>query len=157
MAAGRFKSTRSKIIVFGVYIAMAAAVGGVLGFMGTNREAAGQMGLAHSPIGVWLGLLLGSIIAIVSVVYGFLWMRSIDEAAQEAHKWSWYWGGSVGMAVGMVGLIVAMMPAVANWQPPSLFERTDPVAYMASGAFAMLGLMTLGYAVAWLWWWWSRR
>lgn len=157
MAAGRLKSTRSKILTFVVYIGLAAIVGGVLGYIDGDREAAGQAALVNSSSGVWLGLVLGGILAVIAMVYGFFWMRSIDEAAQEAHKWSWYWGGSAGMAVGMIGLVMAMMPVAAKWQPPVFMDRTDPVAYMGLGAVVMLSLMMLGYGVAWLWWWWSRR
>ena len=89
---------------------------------------------------------------------GAVWMRSIDEAAQEAHKSAWFWGGSIGAAFGGLAVILSMAPQTADWTPPPLlFERQDPVAYAASGAYAMLLLMLLGYGVAWAWWWWKRR
>lgn len=157
MAVGRLKTTRSKVMAFVVYLALACAVGGVLGYIDGGREAGGKLALVETTTGLWIGLVLGLLAAIIGMVYGFFWMRSIDEAAQEAHKWSWYWGGSAGMAVGMVAFIISMMPITAKWQPPVLFERTDPVAYMSLGAVALLALMMAGYGVAWVWWWWSRR
>ena len=157
MAAGRLKTTRSKIMAFVVYIGLAAVVGGILGYIDGNREAGGLPALVNTPSGLWIGLVLGVLAAVIGMVYGFFWMRSIDEAAQEAHKWSWYWGGSAGMALGMVALVVSMMPISAKWQPPAFFERTDPVAYMALGAVGLLTLMMVGYGLAWVWWWWSRR
>jgi hypothetical protein len=157
MASGQLKSTRSKVMAFVVYMGLAAAVGGVLGYMDGGREAAGQLPLVETSIGLWIGLALGIAGAVLGMGYGFYWMRSIDEAAQEAHKWSWYWGGSAGLALGMVGLIVAMVPASAQLSVPAFSGRTDPVAYMAAGAVCLILLMTIGYGLAWLWWWWSRR
>ncbi|MNE97170.1 hypothetical protein D3C80_1954760 [compost metagenome] len=85
-------------------------------------------------------------------------MSSIDEAAQEAHKWAWFWGGSSGMAVGGVLVIMASLPQSAMIQIPAWYsDRTDPAAYAATGAFAMLTLMLIGYTVAWAWWWLGRR
>lgn len=87
-----------------------------------------------------------------------MWMRSIDEAAREAHKSAWFWGGSAGMTVGGVACMLAALEPAKTISIPVWFEgRSDPVAYAATGAFAMLTLMLIGYAVAWVWWWWSRR
>lgn len=86
------------------------------------------------------------------------WMRSIDEAAREAHKSAWFWGGTGGMAVGGVLVILISLPQAERLQLPAVFtSRTDPAAYMATGAFAMLTLMIIGYALAWGWWWLARR
>lgn len=92
-----------------------------------------------------------------AMAIGTLWMRSIDEAAQEAHKSAWYWGGSAGMAVGGVLLVIsAVQPATAALNLPAVLGRTDPVAYAAAGAFGILTLMLIGYGVVWAWWWLSR-
>ena len=93
----------------------------------------------------------------VSFAIGTLWMRSIDEAAQEAHKSAWYWGGSAGLAIGGVALILAMLPGAASWTLPGLMDRTDPAAYAAMGAVGLMTLMLLGYGVVWAWWWLARR
>ena len=86
------------------------------------------------------------------------WMRAIDEAAREAHKSAWFWGGCGGMAVGGVLVILASTPYTAALQLPSWFSgRTDPAAYMATGAGILALLMTAGYTLAWAWWWWRRR
>ncbi len=104
-------------------------------------------------MGVFVILLM-----IGSLAAGVAWMRSIDEAAQEAHKWSWYWGGSGGMAVGAVLVCLATLPQASSIHIPSWLEgRTDPAAYAATGAFAILLLMLAGYILAWAWWWLRRR
>jgi membrane protease YdiL (CAAX protease family) len=99
--------------------------------------------------------------AVVAMVGGFAvgaqWMRSIDEAAREAHKSAWYWGGSAGMSIGGVVVIMASLERAATVSIPSFLPgRTDPAAYAATGAFAMLLIMLAGYAIVWAWWWLSR-
>lgn len=88
---------------------------------------------------------------------GAAWMRSIDEAAREAHKAAWYWGGSTGMAIGGVFMILATLPPVAETVIAPIQGRTDPAIYMAAGAFGLMGLMLVGYGVVWAWWWLRRR
>jgi hypothetical protein len=93
-----------------------------------------------------------------AMVISVAWMRSIDEAAREAHKSAWFWGGCGGMAVGGVFFILASLPPAADIQIPAWFSgRTDPVAYAATGGAALALLMTAGYTLAWAWWWWKRR
>ena len=107
---------------------------------------------------VWI---MGAFVVLVMIgafVVCIAWMRSIDEAAREAHKSAWYWGGSAGMAVGGVAVCLATLPQAASAHIPSwVGDRTDPAAYAATGAFAMLLLMLAGYTLAWAWWWRRRR
>jgi hypothetical protein len=89
---------------------------------------------------------------------GFAWMVRIDEAAREAHKAAWYYGGSVGLAVGGVFIVLATAPPAERFVIASPFDgRTDPAAYAATGALGMMALMLIGYAVVWGWWWLARR
>ena len=89
---------------------------------------------------------------------GFAWMVRIDEAAREAHKAAWYYGGSVGLAVGGVFIVLATAPPAERFVIASPFDgRTDPAAYAAAGALGMMALMLIGYAVVWGWWWLARR
>lgn len=93
-----------------------------------------------------------------SMIVAIAWMRSIDEAAREAHKAAWFWGGCGGMAVGGVFVVLASLPQAASLQLPSWFEgRADPAAYAATGAAALALLMVAGYTVVWAWWWLVRR
>lgn len=93
-----------------------------------------------------------------ALVSSVAWMRSIDEAAREAHKSAWFWGGSGGMALGGVLVCLATLPQAASIPIPSWLDgRTDPAAHAATGAFGMMLLMLIGYTVAWAWWWLRRR
>ena len=79
-----------------------------------------------------------------------------DEAAREAHKSAWYWGGTAGMAVGGVAMVLSRLPQAASIRIPTLGDPT-PAGYAATGAMMMLCLMLLGYTLAWAWWWLARR
>ena len=125
--------------------------GGVIGFL----QATGQE-LHVDTVGFWIATIIAVLVMTASMAVGTVWMKAIDEAAQEAHKSAWYWGGSVGMAVGGVLVILATLPGAEDLALPSVLGRTDPAAYAAAGAFAMLTLMLIGYGVVWAWWWLSR-
>ncbi len=106
---------------------------------------------------VWAMGVFVILLMIGSMVAGAAWMRSIDEAAREAHKAAWYWGGSGGMAVGGVLVCLATLPQAGAIQIPSWLDgRADPAAYAATGAFGMMLLMLVGYTVVWAWWWITR-
>lgn len=91
-------------------------------------------------------------------VVSVIWMRSIDEAAREAHKAAWFWGGSGGMAVCGIPIVLATLPQAASWELPVLWMgRTDPAAYAAAGAFCMMLVMCAGYSLVWAGWWLARR
>ncbi|WP_332658867.1 hypothetical protein [Brevundimonas sp.] len=96
------------------------------------------------------------VLMVGAMVMSVAWMRAIDEAAREAHKAAWFWGGCSGMAVGGVGIVLAGLPQARGLQFVAWDGRTDPAAYMAAGAFAMMMLMTLGYIIVWAWWWLAR-
>jgi hypothetical protein len=107
---------------------------------------------------VWLVGAVAVIIMTGGMVVSVAWMRSIDEAAQEAHKAAWFWGGCGGMMVGGIFIILTVLPQARTWAVPSwAADRTDPAAYAATGAFSMMLLMLLGYTIVWAWWWWRRR
>lgn len=128
------------------------------GFVVGYLEATGRLILnAGAAANVAVGLFSVAVIG-VGVWIGIVWMKSIDEAAQEAHKWAWYWGGSLSMAAGLAGMMVLTIPRKVPLELPSMFsDRTDPAAYMATGAMGILVIMLIGYMLAWGWWWLQRR
>jgi hypothetical protein len=77
----------------------------------------------------------------------------IDEAAREAQKWAWYWGGSIGMGVAAVAL--TMNPfGVVDAVIPAGADRRSLLIYGAG--IVMFGQL-VGFHLAWAYWWWSRR
>ena len=151
--AGKRKLIIQSVMAFGLIVLAAFVMGGVLGYL----EAKGQ-DINTSSAALWAVGVFAALTMLISLGVGLKWMSSIDEAAQEAHKWAWFWGGSGGMAVGGVLVIMASLPQAAVINIPAWYsDRTDPAAYAATGAFAMLTLMIIGYGVAWAWWWLGRR
>ena len=147
---------RKLIIGVGWLVAGLFILGAMVGALAAHIGTTGRVG-APGAMEMWLLGGFAGLAIVGSFVISVLWMRSIDEAAREAHKSAWFWGGSGGMAVGMVVLILATVPGAETWSIPAWYAgRTDPAAYAATGAFGMLILMLIGYAIAWAWWWLAR-
>ena len=152
-------TTAKRKVVFGglgaIGVVLATAfVGGVT--VGYLKASGAAIDLGAG--GFWIALVAAILIMAGSLFAGALWMRSIDEAAREAHKAAWFWGGSGGMAVGGVLMILSGLPGAEtitaeSWLP----GRLDPAAWMATGAFALMTLMLIGYGIVWAWWWLARR
>jgi len=149
------KSARkSKTALIGMMLVGIAALF-VCGAVAGYAEASGAS--VDQTVVTGVVVVLGVVGMAAAFGIGTLWMRSIDEAAQEAHKSAWYWGGSAGLAVGGVGLILSMLPGAASWTLPGFLGRSDPAAWAAMGAVGLMTLMMLGYGIVWAWWWLARR
>ena len=111
-------------------------------------EMPGQLGLILTALLLALGM-AGAIWLSMG------WWRRVDEAAREAHKWSWFWGGSCGMAVGFVCLLTVSMRGADLPLPTWL--GTTPQDLLVSGMMAILFFQIIGYTLAWAWWWLGRR
>lgn len=107
------------------------------------------------------GAVPGPLVAILALVvlFGLMiagtlwWWRRADEAVREAHKWAWYWGGSVGMCVGLGAVMLA-----------NIYGRDAPIPdgmsmadVLSVGAMITLAPMLIGYLVAWIAWWFAMR
>lgn len=93
---------------------------------------------------------------VMAAVIMFTWWRNIDEAAREAHKWSWYWGGSAGLCVVLVLFLLVNLTGgqfghdtIAVW---GLAGR-ELEAGMAAGVLPPV----IGYTLAWGVWWARHR
>ena len=93
-------------------------------------------------------------LAVFLALHTLYWWRSLDEAAQEAHKWAWWWGGNLGLVVGGAGVVVATLMGV-NLLPADL-PRSD-AALVAAGVFGVFAAQAVGYGLAWCGWWLARR
>ncbi len=81
------------------------------------------------------------------------WWRRLDEAAREAHKWSWFWGGNLGLVVGGVILLTLVRVDLRA----STLAGVDPAQVLALGMALLLLLQLIGYTLAWAGWWLARR
>jgi len=145
------KKTMTRIFGAAALLIVATVLGGaVIGYLSDPDFDSGG--------GVWLIGGIASLLMVGSLAVSFVWMRAIDEAAREAHKAAWFWGGCSGMALGGVLMILSSLPLAERWSFPSILDgRTDPAAYAATGAFGMLLLMIIGYTIVWAGWWLARR
>ena len=131
-------------------LVIAFVAGFMQGHAGQEPDFAAAVPAIVSPI------IIGAMVT--ALVVALVWMRFIDEAAREAHKFAWYWGGLSGLATGGVFVILATLPQAASFDAQAMFGvRDDPAAYMALGATLLAAVMTAGYLVAWAAWWLKRR
>lgn len=153
MSKGFMATPKKRLIAIIGFTLVAMSAGGVVGYIQASREFSGMVVEGF----FWWALVIGALLAAVSYWFGAVWMKSIDEAAQEAHKWSWYWGGSAGLAVAMAAYFVSFLPEARNWDVPTLSGRSDPISYVVTGGLGVVLLLLIGYTVAWAFWWFQRR
>lgn len=105
---------------------------------------------------IMMGLVLAALIGIGGWLTWMYWSR-IDEAAREAHKWAWFWGGNAVILPLMIGfLFLNERPDMGVPLWPGFDE--GPAGYVATGGMIALFVLILGYSVAWLFWWlWKSR
>ena len=87
-------------------------------------------------------ILVASLALVGALAACLPWWRRLDDMAREAHGVSWFWGGSLGMGLGLIALMIG-----AGMESPQF-----------AGAMTVVGLEIAGYGAAWLGWWaWKRR
>ena len=118
-------------------------VGGVYGWLDHTDAMPGPL-TAALILFVLFGLMIAGTI---------WWWLHADEAVREAHKWAWYWGGSIGMCVGLGALLLAS--AYGGDQPVPATLSFGEV--LLAGAMLVLAPMLIGYGVAWFAWWLAKR
>lgn len=103
----------------------------------------------------WTTLAFTVVMMVAVLGVSFWWWSRLDEAAREAHKWAWYWGGSTGMLIGLVLMMVLTLRPADIAVPASLGET--PADLIGAGMMAILLFQLIGYGLAWAWWWLGRR
>ncbi|MBD3834447.1 hypothetical protein [Brevundimonas bullata] len=93
-------------------------------------------------------------LAVFLALHTLYWWRSLDEAAREAHKWAWWWGGNLGFIVGGAAVVIAALNGVDLL--PARVPHTD-AALIALGVIAAFAAQAVGYTLAWCFWWAARR
>jgi len=137
-------------------------LGGYAATMGVTLVVALLAGIGSAAFGQQPGVsglvVTGAFISVAMAV-GFAaclwWWRGIDEAAREAHKWAWWWGGSAGMAVG--GVVFLTLTWRDEAQPLPTTGGADAPDIFAAGILAVLLFQLAGYALAWAGWWLKHR
>ncbi len=130
---------------------VAMLFGGVVGFMsGHADEAAG----ADGPSTATRSLFAWGLVAIMllSCLVAVPYWRRLDEAAREAHKSAWLWGGG-GAYVLAVILAATLLLAPEGTTLPSIVNRDDAAGRAADAILLTVVLQSLGYGIAWLLWW----
>ena len=111
-----------------------------------------------APIGEVPGLVLGALVIMIGMTAGmgasWWWWRGLDEAAREAHKWAWFWGGSSGMALCFSLLLAAgLRPEALNLA----LEGVSAARLVTASIATMMACQMIGYGVAWGAWWLRHR
>lgn len=116
--------------------------------------------LAHGTVLFWPLVALAFIPWVVFVDKAW---RRMDETAKEAHKFAWFWGGSIGLTIAVVAAELFLIANVDLSSLASLPAGSKLGAARAPAAFFLLGVIfaTLcqfaGTLVTWAGWWLSKR
>jgi hypothetical protein len=126
-------------VVLGVCVLAGAVAGGISAAFGDRAGTGPAIVAVAASVSMAAGLWVCA-----------RWWRELDEAAQEAHKWAWWWGSTFGLAIGAVALFTLSYgaPAALTGSPKSL---------LLGGAGIIALAQTIGYGVAWAMWWLRRR
>lgn len=124
-------------------------IGAVIGAVSGLAEG---LGLAVPPVVSGLVVLaVGGLILWLSA----RWWIVADEAVREAHKFSWFWGGSAGMVV--VGAVAIPLVGVARGSVEGFGLTPGEAAMFVNGVGFTLALMLIGYGLCWAGWWLTRN
>jgi hypothetical protein len=133
-------------VVLGVCLLAGGLAGGLSGGLAAAFGSTSVVSLVASVAAITL--------AMAAAIWACLrWWKGLDEAAQEAHKWAWWWGSTGGLALGGVVLLSVMIASM---------DRDLVVAMPAQELIYVSALGTvftqgLGYGIAWAVWWLKRR
>ncbi|WGM29833.1 hypothetical protein [Brevundimonas sp. NIBR11] len=135
-------------------LARYGAVLGVCGLAGMGAGLVAGIVTATSDQTSWgsAALIAAAVaLAMTSGLWASLrWWKGLDEAAQEAHKWAWWWGATVGGCFAGVILLTLLHGVGELGEAP--FKST-----LMLGAAIVIGFQLVGYGVAWAVWWLKRR
>ena len=121
--------------------------------------------------GAWLVLLLAA--TALFFVFSHRYLRRLDEAAWQAQKHAWLWGGTAALAIGFIvlglapmssgpaaPLLDALMDALRADRPADSTVPLEEIAYRIGaihGAAFIAFAQVLGFLVVWIGWWLRKR
>lgn len=161
MSQTRRTSSRAWVAVFLGILAAVFVLGAIVGYLDAGgSDVSGDLSRIPSRISPMVWLAIAAIISIGSFAIGTRWMQSIDELAQRAHYEAWYWGGSI--ALTLMSFFIIGAPALAQivdiqtvYAP--FREVLGDATGFASGVFASMVALGVGYSAWWLVFWLRRR
>ncbi|MDR7230010.1 hypothetical protein J2X45_001091 [Caulobacter sp. BE264] len=123
---------------------------GLLGAVGgAGVSLLREIGVTPSTTVLGYALLaMAPLMIVASVIY---W-RNIDEAAREAHKFAWFWGGS-----GSLVLAAPLAMLVGDARLTALAGQHSPSEWFAIGVFSLLVFQLTAYVLVWAVWWIRQR
>lgn len=133
----------------------ATAMRGLLGAFlvgavcGAGYYIAQDMRLTIPP--AMIGVILLVLVVLGSVASVAYW-RNIDEAAREAHKFAWMWGGSTAMA-----LVLPLPFLIGDARIVALMGQHSPAEWVSIGVVGLMTAQLVGYGLAWAGWWLRQR
>lgn len=147
---------RSSVIALVLIFCASLLVSGLLGF------ATGYLESTKDPAPLWaiVGLLVGVAVSIgilgVLIQQTLTYWRTIDELARRAHTDSWFWGGSIGMGVGAMALV--LVPSLGKFTPLYDFvARQNPLDTLVFGGVSVGLAALVGYSIWWVGYWLAQR
>jgi hypothetical protein len=125
-------------------------LGALLAIFGSMSQDAGPLVIA-----LMVAIVIG-LCALALWLTAMYWRR-IDEAAREAHKWAWFWGGNIALLPAVMGFVLLMeRPDLGTPLWPGL--DPTPAHYVVTGGILVVFLLLIGYGLAWVGWWlWKGR
>lgn len=130
-------------------------VGLLYGAMAVAAIVATVVSKLWLPAG-WLPAVIAyAAIYLMITVFSILAWRSMDEAARDAHKSAWFWGGGAGAALAAFVVTVLTGPGADLF---ALIPAQDgPSGYLGFGVLMTLILQLIGFVIVWAGWWLSKR
>lgn len=106
-------------------------------------------------------------LSVLAVLWGgamtALHWKRLDEAARAAHRWAWYWGGSIGLMATMLSAVMMLV------SPGFASSAVSLMSFMANPKFTpeqlhfFAGILFcgiaqgIGFLGAWIYWWTAKR
>ena len=119
---------------------------------GAASALLGALGLVSEPLAYGLAVLAAGVGALW---FSLRWWQAVDEGVREAHKTSWFWGGSTGMLV--VGAAALALYGIAQGEPAAQYGVTrEEAGLLLTGIVFTIVTLLVGYGVCWAGWWISR-
>ena len=139
--------TQARRQAIALRLLVASALLGAIG--GAGLTLLKEIGL--TPPASFMGYALLAV-APFMIVASVIYWRNIDEAAREAHKFAWFWGGS-----GSILLAAPLAMLVGDRRLSALAGEHSPSEWFAIGVFSLLVFQLTAYVLVWAGWWLRQR